>query len=840
MSSRGSPTRSQKAGVVICSKDGGSIDVSDCLPRAHDWTGVIIASGRHFKDEHGRVLLLRGVNVAGHSKAPTLPTDAHYGTKSFYDDKNMSFVGRPFYLDEIDEHLRRLRGWGLTLLRVLVTWEALEHKGPGLYDEEYIDYLIKFLEKAHHYGIRCFLDPHQDTWSRFSGGSGAPGWTFAAAGLDIKAFAASGAAHLHDLALDSTNMLWPTNYTKLACATMFTLFWGGDVFAPNAKATTGENLKDYLQRHYIACYVHLAERVQHCKSVIGFEAMNEPHPGYIGLQSLNHFDQYKDLHFGPSPSALQSFALGTGVPLDIDIYKKSWPFPTVKSGTTTVNPKKVSAWLPGKECIWRTHGLWEMDSNGKPKALKLDYFTKHPITGQHLNFDQDFYLPFIKKYIDGIHSVNPNLLVFFEPVPNCDPPVFSDEDKMNKNVVFAPHWYDLDTVFKKYFDGRVTHDVQGLSRGMNVLAATYFGIKGAIQNYSGQVRNIVNIGTKKVGERPILIGECGIPMDINEKKAFETGDFTHHTNFLNACINAMECNMVNFTLWNYNPSNTNTHGDHWNGEDFSIYSPQPSRPESRTTSRGTSRSASRTPSTTNLAEMSEQQRMKSESPPKFKREPSKLVSDITTSLIKQGSDSSIGSTGSLPTSPFEITNLYFEEEELEGHPDHEHHTGGRVLDAVIRPYAAKVAGTPTYSFFNIENTTFSFEFVTKKLTVPGTGGIALISEFFIPSFHYKRDEGINIEVSDGEWKYLEERQTLYWRYDPTYINPPSKGWFGTQTRSSSEKVKHWIKISPKESTAQPHETLIRPTILKSIITFGLNALKWVAKLLPANKTITEK
>jgi hypothetical protein len=50
------------------------------------------------------------------------------------------------------------------------------------------------------------------------------------------------------------------------------------------------------------------------------------------------------------------------------------------------------------------------------------------------------------------------------------------------------------------------------------LAATYFGIAGAIANYRGQLRNVVSAGLRNVGERPILVGECGIPMDINEKK----------------------------------------------------------------------------------------------------------------------------------------------------------------------------------------------------------------------------------------------------------------------------------------------------------------------------------
>jgi hypothetical protein len=105
---------------------------------------------------------------------------------------------------------------------------------------------------------------------------------------------------------------------------------------------------------------------------------------------------------------------------------------------------------------------------------------------------------------------------------------------------------------------------------------------------------------------------------------------------------------------------------------------------------------------------------------KFKREPSKLVTDITNTLMKASSDASMEtgiSKASLPTSPFEITNLYFEEEELEGHPDHEHHAGGRVLDAVIRPYAAKIAGTPLTSSFNMEKTSFAFAFTTPKNAV---------------------------------------------------------------------------------------------------------------------------
>jgi hypothetical protein len=47
---------------------------------------------------------------------------------------------------------------------------------------------------------------------------------------------------------------------------------------------------------------------------VGFEAINEPHYGYIGLKSLFEFDQTTNLHLGDMPNALQSFALASGIP----------------------------------------------------------------------------------------------------------------------------------------------------------------------------------------------------------------------------------------------------------------------------------------------------------------------------------------------------------------------------------------------------------------------------------------------------------------------------------------------------------------------------------------------
>jgi hypothetical protein len=48
-----------------------------------------------------------------------------------------------------------------------VTWEAVEHFGPGIYDDDYVAFLIALIRKAtDDYGFRVFVDPHQDVWSR--------------------------------------------------------------------------------------------------------------------------------------------------------------------------------------------------------------------------------------------------------------------------------------------------------------------------------------------------------------------------------------------------------------------------------------------------------------------------------------------------------------------------------------------------------------------------------------------------------------------------------------------------------------------------------------------------
>ena len=271
---------------------------------------MIRIDGNRLIDEHGRTLILRGVNLGGSSKIPFKPNGATWNAEGFFDHREVSFVGRPFPLKEADEHLGRLKEWGFTFLRFLITWEAVEHKGPGIYDQVYLDYLYRVIRKAAECGIDVFLDPHQDAWSRFSGGDGAPGWTFEAIGMDIRKFKETGAAIVHSTHGDPfPRMIWPTNYGKLANLTMWTLFFGGNDFTPETKVD-GLPIQEYLQGHYINAIKRVALELKDLPNVIGFDTLNEPSGGMIGITDLH--TKTGIIFKGESPTVFQAMLLGAG------------------------------------------------------------------------------------------------------------------------------------------------------------------------------------------------------------------------------------------------------------------------------------------------------------------------------------------------------------------------------------------------------------------------------------------------------------------------------------------------------------------------------------------------
>lgn len=70
-----------------------------------------------FSDDLGRTILLRGLNVGGCSKVPSIePGQEH-----------VKYSGKPFKsVQEADEWWARLRLWGVGVIRWVITWEAVE------------------------------------------------------------------------------------------------------------------------------------------------------------------------------------------------------------------------------------------------------------------------------------------------------------------------------------------------------------------------------------------------------------------------------------------------------------------------------------------------------------------------------------------------------------------------------------------------------------------------------------------------------------------------------------------------------------------------------------------
>jgi hypothetical protein len=82
-------------------------------------------------------------------------------------------------------------------------------------------------------------------------------------------------------------------------------------------------------------------------------------------------------------------------------------------------------------------------------------------------------------------------------------------------------------------------------------------------------------------------------------------------------------------------------------------------------------------------------------------------------------------------------------------------SGGRALEAVVRPYPLATAGEPLHLNFNVRSRTFAFIFIhDPQVQAP--------SEFFIPNFQYPH--GYRVHVSDGTYEMDPEHQHLIYRH----------------------------------------------------------------------------
>ena len=297
-------------------------------------------------------------------------------------------------------------------------------------------------------------------------------WTLYACGLNPRTFAVTKAAIVQNTYPEPENfpaMIWATNYTRMACQVLFTLFFAGTDFAPKA-IIDGQNIQDYLQNHFISACKYLAQRIHDVgdlegQVVIGWESLNEPNRGLIGIEDLTVKPSSQKMQKGTSPSAWQAILTGSGRACEVETYEFGGMGP-YKTGTTLVDPQGQSAWLPHDyddsrygwtrdpewklgDCIWAQHDVWDTADD---YLAKPEYFSRDPQTGKLIDpeyFTNNWFMKFYRKYKMAIRSVDPESIMFCQPpVLEIPPSIFGTDDD-DPSMVFSPHFYDGITLINK-------------------------------------------------------------------------------------------------------------------------------------------------------------------------------------------------------------------------------------------------------------------------------------------------------------------------------------------------------------------------------------------------------
>lgn len=567
---------------------------------------IIDSHGLLRERDTGRVFQMNGINFASNTKLPRHPVQETHMTPEdcgLYEDADViSFVGKPFPLHEAYEHLSRIKQCGYNTIRFVTTWEALEHNGPGVYDVDYADYVVDFLKAVDEVGgLYVFIDPHQDVWSRFTGGSGAPIWTLYAAGLEPCNFEATYAAKIHHLASDPekfTKMVWTTNYNKLASEVMFTSFFSGSIFTPKAMID-GKNIQDFLQDHFIAAFSFLMQYIKsqiphvYDTCLLGIESLNEPNNGLYGFGNLNKCPSEQKLKLDETPTPIQTFRLGMGYPEELDMYTLSIFGPS-KNGTKWVDPCGRKAWVTEEnnkdkhygfkrspewklgECLFAQHGVWNSNTG---KLIRPDYFQVHPQTGEYFNettFINGPFLNFWSKFRREMRKIDEHMFLIIQPpVLQIPPRIANNPEYVDNKTMVALHYYDgMSLMFQKW-NRLFNVDTLGIMRGryLNPVFGIVFGEANIRKSIGKQLKHMATESYKNAGyDVPVVFTETGMPFNMDNKYAYRSGNYDSQEAANDAILSGLESEQLNFTYWCYNPDNCHAWGDLWNLEDFSIWS----------------------------------------------------------------------------------------------------------------------------------------------------------------------------------------------------------------------------------------------------------------------------
>jgi len=146
-------------------------------------------------------------------------------------------------------------------------------------------------------------------------------------------------------------MVWPSNAAKLACATLFTLFFAGNDFAPHTTVDDQPSRTTCKGIISLPCKKS-ARRLKDLPNVIGYDSLNEPSAGWIGVSDLNQFPHPS--RSAPAPAPFNPSCLALAIRKLSSLGDAAFRAKLLE--TETFNPLKQTVWLLGgnaSEDQWR-------------------------------------------------------------------------------------------------------------------------------------------------------------------------------------------------------------------------------------------------------------------------------------------------------------------------------------------------------------------------------------------------------------------------------------------------------------------------------------------------------
>ena len=547
----------------------------------------------YFKDAHGRYMYIHGVNVSGSSKFPA-SFDPQTGEPSY--------VGKPFPLAEADRNFRILRSLGFNTIRLVMTWEAIEHEGPGIYDEAYLDYIEQIVAKAREHGIYCLMDMHQDMFSRhlyrlfddLTGdfavddpadiqkardhglnnvvrGDGAPRWVVKLClpekapyiGGETWGLPVEDADNNPKKTSDMTaNSVWGLNvFLSLDVNRSFVVFLAGkDVYPDYLVEGDGRNVSVYLQDHFAEAWRQVARRVAKYPNVIGYDILNEPAGLYLVFSLHTLF--WNAAIYEPE---------GTLSPRQADELLDTFLDDLVARGNATHEAANqlrevFLAYDVPKESTQqlKAAGFYPEDEDSP--------YRPDPDAGVGLSvsFNRNYLQPFHEKVGKTILEEDPDAILFLELSLGAmetgiggmlASPMLRPEGI--EQIAYAPHWYT--DIYPEI--------------GENMPPRDFTVEEKFFRDYTDGIETAIESSTFSLGNPPTVLGEFGTYFNFGGIEKSIEQNYVVSSVVLDRYYEVYEEKMLHRIQWCYSPENTKENGEGWNKEDFSVLGPD-QRPRS--------------------------------------------------------------------------------------------------------------------------------------------------------------------------------------------------------------------------------------------------------------------